>query len=49
MNFYQDQINSSNILKKLKISEKKYFLLTSHRQENVDNPFKLKSIIEVFK
>ena len=47
MNFYQDQINSSNILKKLKISEKKYFLLTSHRQENVDNPFKLKSIIEV--
>ena len=47
MNFYQDQINSSNILKKLKISEKKYFLLTSHRQENVDNPFKLKSIIEI--
>ena len=47
MNFYQDQINSSNILKKLKNKRKKYFLLTSHRQENVDNPFKLKSIIEV--
>tara|TARA_B110000008_G_scaffold274548_1_gene310510 strand:+ start:888 stop:1970 length:1083 start_codon:yes stop_codon:yes gene_type:complete len=47
MNFYEKEINSSKILKKLDITKKKYFLLTSHRQENVDDPIKLKSIIEI--
>ena len=34
-------------MKKLNISKNNYFLLTSHRQENVDNNIKLKSIIEL--
>ena len=45
MNFYQKEINSSNIQKKLNLTKKNYFLLTSHRQENVDNFYKLKDLI----
>ena len=41
-------INNSNINKLLKV-EKKLFLLTLHRQENVDNEFRLKFIISVLK
>ncbi len=47
MNFYKNEINNSKIMKKLNISKNNYFLLTSHRQENVDNNIKLKSIIEL--
>ena len=47
MNFYNKEINNSTILRKLKIKKNNFFLLTSHRQENVDNPLKLKSIIEI--
>lgn len=47
INFYQKEINSSKILKKLKINKDKFFLLTSHRQENVDNAEKLRSIIDI--
>ncbi len=47
MKFYEKEINSSKILKKLKVSKENFFLLTSHRQENVDNYIKLKSIIEL--
>lgn len=45
MNFYHKEINNSNIQKKLKLIKKNYFLLTSHRQENVDNSDKLKDLI----
>ena len=47
MNFYKNEIKNSKIMKKLNISKNNYFLLTSHRQENVDNNIKLKSIIEL--
>ena len=36
----------SKILKKLKINKNKYFLVTLHRQENVDNKEKLKNILK---
>ena len=45
MNFYHKEINNSNIQKKLNLTKKNYFLLTSHRQENVDNFDKLKDLI----
>jgi UDP-N-acetylglucosamine 2-epimerase (non-hydrolysing) len=37
---------SSSILNQFDLTEKSYFLLTLHRQENVDNKSRLKSIIE---
>lgn len=47
MKYYENKINSSKIMKKLKIKKNNFFLLTSHRQENVDDPQRLKSIIQV--
>ncbi len=41
--FFKD-INRSNIDKSLDLNEKKYFLITLHRQENVDNKSRLKLI-----
>ena len=45
MNFYKDKIISSNILNRLKIKKKDFFLVTCHRQENVDDIIKFKEII----
>jgi UDP-N-acetylglucosamine 2-epimerase (non-hydrolysing) len=44
MNFNEQKINASNIIQKLKISKNNYFLLTCHRQENVDDLIRLESI-----
>jgi UDP-N-acetylglucosamine 2-epimerase (non-hydrolysing) len=43
-NHYSLQIENSNILKKLNISDKNYILASVHREENVDNKKNLKSI-----
>jgi UDP-N-acetylglucosamine 2-epimerase (non-hydrolysing) len=37
--------NSKDILDKLKLKPKEYFLVTLHRQENVDNPSRFDSIL----
>ena len=42
-----EQINSSEILSKLKLQKKKYFLVSSHREENVDDKEKLTRLISV--
>ena len=43
---YERKINNSSILSKLKLKKKKYFLLTFHRSENVDNPIIFKRVLE---
>ena len=43
------QINLSKILSKLKLKSSSYFLLTLHRQENVDNPQQLLKFINLLK
>lgn len=47
INENKDKINSSGILTKLKLEPKKYFVVSAHREENVDNTNNLKRIIEV--
>ena len=42
---FKMQISSSMILKKLKLTSQKYFLSTFHRADNVDNPVKLRQIL----
>jgi len=47
MNYYKKEIDSSGILRRLNLVKEKFFLLTSHRQENVDNPIRLESIVKI--
>ena len=49
INKFSENINKSEINKLLNVEKKKFFLLTLHRQENVDNEFRLKFIISVLK
>jgi UDP-N-acetylglucosamine 2-epimerase (non-hydrolysing) len=41
LDFYQSKINKSKILGVLELSQKQYFLVSLHREENVDTPDKL--------
>jgi len=43
--FYQKSIDESDILSRLGVSPKKYFLVTMHRAENVDVPSRLRSLL----
>lgn len=45
LDYYKPKIDSSQILKTLNLKEKRYFVVSTHREENVDNPEILKSII----
>jgi UDP-N-acetylglucosamine 2-epimerase (non-hydrolysing) len=47
LDFYMNKINSSKILKKLKISKNKYFLVSIHREENVDNERRLSKLPDI--
>jgi UDP-N-acetylglucosamine 2-epimerase (non-hydrolysing) len=47
LNFYMPKINQSDILTKLGIKRKEYFLVSTHREENVDNQANLKKILTV--
>jgi UDP-N-acetyl-L-fucosamine synthase len=42
-----DKIKNSDILNRLKLKKKKYFVVSFHRQENVDNSQNLRKIINV--
>lgn len=46
--YYQDKINSSKILEQLNLSPKKYFLVSIHREENVDNLNHLRELFTAF-
>ncbi|MDB2604764.1 UDP-N-acetylglucosamine 2-epimerase (non-hydrolyzing) [Gammaproteobacteria bacterium] len=44
---YKENIISSSILTKLNLEPHKYFVVSAHREENVDNPKNLKKIINI--
>ncbi|MDD3050072.1 MAG: UDP-N-acetylglucosamine 2-epimerase (non-hydrolyzing) [Candidatus Cloacimonetes bacterium] len=47
LNFYKDKIMQSKILEELELEKSKYFIVSVHREENVDNPENLKKIIKI--
>lgn len=47
LDYYLPKIKKSEILKNLDIKNKGYFLVSVHREENVDNPANLKEILIV--
>jgi UDP-N-acetylglucosamine 2-epimerase (non-hydrolysing) len=47
LNHYASKIDSSKILQELNLSKGKYFVFSTHREENVDNPSNLSLIMDV--
>ena len=47
--FYEKQIEKSSIFKKLDLEGNKYFLVTMHREENVDDKVRLRKILAALK
>lgn len=48
LNFYKEKIDCSQALEKLQLEKGKYFVVSTHREENVDYPENLKLLIESF-
>jgi len=47
LNFYSAEIEKSKILENLKVKKNNYFLLSSHREENLDNKKNFETIMDV--
>ena len=45
LNFYKDRINSSDVICRLGLEKNKYFVFSTHREENVDNLEDLNELI----
>tara|TARA_X000000950_G_scaffold286242_1_gene394540 strand:+ start:1157 stop:2281 length:1125 start_codon:yes stop_codon:yes gene_type:complete len=48
LNYYNDKINKSKILESLRLKSKNYFLISIHREENVDKKSNLISMLKTF-
>lgn len=47
LDYYKPKIDRSNILEKLSLQPKKYFVVSIHREENVDNRENLEKILNI--
>ncbi|QWD11247.1 UDP-N-acetylglucosamine 2-epimerase (non-hydrolyzing) [Polynucleobacter paneuropaeus] len=47
LSFYRHKIDLSGVLARLKLQPREYFLVSCHREENIDNPKLFKQFIEV--
>lgn len=46
LSFYKEKIDNCNIVERLQIKKRKYFIVSIHREENVDYPENLKKLVD---
>lgn len=46
LNHYRRQIEASEVLTRLNLTERAYFLVSAHREETVDNPNRLRALLD---
>lgn len=44
--FYRDRIDASDVLKKLDLKDGKFFVISAHREENVDDEVNFRNLVE---
>ena len=49
LKYFENKINQSKILKKFKLKEDDYILVSMHREENVDNKINLIKFLSILK
>ena len=47
LDYYKNKIEASNVLETLNLKPETYFLVSTHREENVDNPENLNKILNI--
>lgn len=47
LNYYLPKISGSSILKKLKLTKNEYFIVSAHREENINSPVNFKKFVSV--
>tara|TARA_B100000767_G_C19765391_1_gene537275 strand:- start:956 stop:2080 length:1125 start_codon:yes stop_codon:yes gene_type:complete len=47
LNFYKQKISDSSIMKKLNIKNKNFYLVSAHREENIESNDRLKNILNI--
>ena len=48
LDFYMPKVEKSEVLKKMKLESGKYFIVSAHREENVDDQSNLKDLLDTF-